>query len=85
MPRMPDVQNVKDTVQWWDVLLIGRIDSVGRIDFRANHGGGGDSAAPRTPTPPPPPPPQGASGGQLVVKGMSPRSQRAPKAPNGVM
>ena len=29
----------------------------------------------------PPPPPQGASGRQLVVKGMSPRSQRAPKAP----
>ena len=26
----------------------------------------------------PPPPPQGASGRQLVVKGMSPRSQRAP-------
>ena len=29
----------------------------------------------------PPPPPLGASGRQLVVKGMSPRSQRAPKAP----
>ena len=47
--------------------------------------GGGDSAGPRTPTTPPPPPPKGASGRQLVVKGMSPRSQRAPKAPNGVM
>ena len=43
-------------------------------------GGGGDSAGPRTPTTPPPPP-LGASGRQLVVKGMSPRSQRAPKAP----
>ena len=42
--------------------------------------GGGDSAGPRTPTTPPPPP-LGASGRQLVVKGMSPRSQRAPKAP----
>ena len=41
--------------------------------------GGGDSAGPRTPTRSPPP--EGASGRQLVVKGMSPRSHRAPKAP----
>ena len=32
-----------------------------------------------------PPPPQGASGQQLVVKGMNPRSQWASKAPNGGM
>ena len=31
--------------------------------------------------PPPPPPPPGASGRELVVKGMTPRSQRSPKAP----
>ena len=57
---------------------------------------GGDRDPPNVPNPGgatprvlgrqlPPLPPQGASGRQLVVKGMSPRSQRAPKAPNGVM
>ena len=46
----------------------------------ARTGGGGDSAGPRTPTTPPPPP-QGASGQQLVAKGMNPRSQWAPYPP----
>ena len=42
-------------------------------------GGGGDSAGPRTPTTPPPP--QAASSQQIVVKGLSPRSQWAPRRP----
>ena len=42
------------------------------VDFPSGFPGGGDSAGPRTPTTPPPPP-LGASGRQLVVKGMSPR------------
>ena len=46
---------------------------------------GGGGATPRVLGRQVPPPSQGASGQQLVVKGMSPRSQRAPKAPNGVM
>ena len=45
-----------------------------RLGF-PNKNPGGDSAGPRTPTTPPPP--KGASGQQLVVKGMSPRSQWA--------
>ena len=44
------------------------------------HGGGG-GATPRVPGPPPPPR-EGASGQQLVVKGMTPRSQWA-KCPMG--
>ena len=47
-----------------------------------NHGGGGDSAGPRTPTTPAPPPPLGASGQQLVAKGVTLRRPWAPKAPN---
>ena len=42
------------------------------------HHGGRISAGPRTPITPPPPPPQGASGQQLVIKGMNPRSHWAP-------
>ena len=42
--------------------------------------GGGDSAAPRTPTTPPPP--LGASGQQLVAKGVALRHPWAPKAPD---
>ena len=46
------------------------------------HGGGG-GATPRVPgRHPPPPPREGASGQQLVVKGMTPRSQWA-KCPMG--
>ena len=71
------VQSLRALLWSWGVA-IARADALaGRPPLTLAPRGGVDSLGPRTPTTPPPPP-KGASGQQLAVNGMSPRSQWAP-------